>query len=286
LVTGSGSGVGLALTHLLLRRGYRVAASARLAALDHLRSLGFAENDRLLLIPLDVTNADERATAVSRVLDTWGRIDAIVNNAAIAYRSTLEQMSEQDELRQMQTNFMGPLGLIRLALPHMRKQRSGWIINVSSVGGMMAMPTMGSYSASKFALEGASEALWYETRPWNIQVVLVQPGFINSNAFRQVTWSDDARRDFADRGPYHQYYVHMSAFVERLMKKAWATPESVARHVVAALEHPNPPLRIPATADAIVFSLIRRALPRRLYHYVLYRSLPGIRCWGVHEDRF
>lgn len=286
LVTGSGSGVGLALTSLLLRRGYRVAASARPRALDHLRSLGFTESNRLLLIPLDVTKSEERAEAVSRILDSWGRIDAIVNNAGIAYRSTLEHMSEADELRQMDTNFLGPLALIRLVLPHMRERRCGRIINVSSVGGMMAMPTMGSYSASKFALEGASEALWYEMRPWNIQVVLVQPGFINSNAFRHVAWSDDARRDFSDRGAYYEYYEQMSAFVEHLMKRAWATPESVARHVIAALEHPYPPLRMPATADAVLFSIIRRALPRRLYHYLLYRSLPGIRRWGVHEARF
>src|SRR6185312_12581338 len=119
---------------------------------------------------------------------------------------------------QLTVNYSAAIALTRLVLPHMRKQRFGRIINVSSVSGMMAMPTMGSYSASKFALEGASEAIWYELRPWNVKVTLLQPGFIHSEGFKNVYLSrlaKDAKENPAD--PYHKYYRHMEPFISAMM---------------------------------------------------------------------
>jgi hypothetical protein len=208
----------------------------------------------------------------------------LINNAGITYRAVLEHMSEADELQQLNTNFFGPMALIRLVLPGMRMRRWGRIINISSVGGMMAMPTMGSYSASKFALEGASEALWYELLPWKIAVILVQPGFINSNSFRNVYWTSKAKASLDSGDGYAVYYRQMNGFIEKLMRRAFATPESIADKVVELIEHPNPALRIPATYDAWFFSLLRRVLPRRTYHWMLYRNLPGIEHWGQAKD--
>ena len=143
------------------------------------------------------------------------------------------------------------------------------------------MPTMGVYSASKFALEGASEALWYEVRPWGIGVVLVEPGFIRSDGFEKVRYTQLGRAsESGENSPYHQHYVHMSAFVSTLMRWTQATPQSVARKVEWMIRHPDPPLRMPGTCDAWLFSGLRRLLPRRLYHMVLYLGLPGVRTWG------
>ena len=135
---------------------------------------------------------------------------------------------------------------------------------------------MGSYRASKFALEGASEALWYELRPWNIRVVLVQPGFVHSNSFRGVYWSDKARACLERDDGYRVYYRTMGTFIEGLMNRAVATPDSIAARILHAVELKNPRLRIPATIDAYFFYILMRILPRQLYHWILFRDLPRI----------
>lgn len=280
LITGASSGIGLALLRLARQAGYRVVATARTSSMPRFSRASISESEGLILRPLDVTSAPERESLIDEVSRTWGGVDILVNNAGIAYRSVIEHMSKEDEQLQFATNYFGPMELTRLILPHMRRMRSGKIINVSSVGGMMAMPTMGSYSASKFALEGASEALWYELRPWNVNVVLVQPGFVHSNAFRHVYWTRRGKTSLTQPDAYQPYYAEMQCFIERLMTWARATPESVARTILTAIENPTPPLRVAATIDAVFFSWIRRFLPRRVYHRILYASLPGIKKWG------
>ena len=284
LITGASSGIGLALARLLSSRPYRVVATARESSLARIGDESFAKSDRFLLRPLDVNDAEQRRALVAEVYDRWGRIDVLVNNAGICFRSVVEHMDENDELLQLKTNFLSPVELTKLVLQRMRQRRAGRIINVSSVGGMMAMPTMGSYSASKFALEGASEALWYELRPWGIKVVLVQPGFINSNSFRHVYTGSCAESPERAAEEYISYYRNMNSFIERLMSRAIATSESVAKKVLWAIEHPNPPLRVPATIDAYFFSLLRRLLPRRIYHWLLYKNLPGVSNWGKNNE--
>jgi NAD(P)-dependent dehydrogenase (short-subunit alcohol dehydrogenase family) len=193
LLTGARSGIGRALARLLWASSYRVVVTARGDVLNAFRSEAFEDTDRFLMRSLDVTNTEQREALIEELTDRWGGVDILINNAGICYRSVLEHMGEQDVTLQMETNFVGPMALAHLVIPGMREKRSGRIINISSVSGMTAMPTMGYSSASKYALEGASESLWYEMRPWNVQVVLVQPGFINSNAFRRVYYSDAAR---------------------------------------------------------------------------------------------
>lgn len=281
LLTGASSGIGLALTKLLYNNpNYKLVATAREASLARLKEAGLADNENFLTLPLDVDLANQREAVVKQILNRFGRIDILINNAGISYRSVLEHMSEADEHQQMESNFFSPLALIRLVLPGMRDRRHGHIINVSSVGGMMAMPTMGSYSASKFALEGASEALWYEMKPWNIKVSLVQPGFVHSNSFRRVRFSKLATGALQSNDPYRVYYDSMGSFVETIMGLAVATSESIAVKIVRTMEQPNPPLRVPATIDAYFFSILRRFLPRRLYHWVLFHNLPQIKKWG------
>lgn len=280
LVTGVSSGIGLALARRLWNSPYQVVATARQSSLSRFRNEPFQNTARFILRELDVTQTKSRQALMTEVKQRFGGVDILINNAGISYRTAIEDMTEEDEQQQLATNYLGPIALIREVLPYMRARRCGRIINVSSVGGMMAMPTMGSYSASKFALEGASEALWYELRPWGIYVSLIQPGFINSNSFKHVYMSENARGRSGQASAYRPYYIHMERFVEQLMLRASATPDTVAQKILATLTQIDPPLRIPATIDAHFFSWFRRFAPRRLYHWLLFRNLPGISEWG------
>jgi len=284
LITGASNGLGLATAKLLHARGHRLIVTAREQSLDRFAEHPFTATDTVLVRPLDVTDAEQRERIVHEAERRWDGIDVLINNAGVAYRAVLEHVTEADRLAQFDVNYLAPMELARLVLPAMRARRSGKILNVSSVGGMMAMPTMGIYSASKFALEGASEALYYEVRPWNISVTLIEPGFINSDGFEKVRFTTlgEAAR-MTPNSDYYAHYHHMDTFIQRIMRRAWATPESVARTVVRTVEKRRPPLRVPATLDAHLFRALRYLLPQRLYHWVLYHSLPGVRGWANHD---
>lgn len=284
LITGASTGVGLALARRLLAarsdgRHYRLVLTARESSLERIEELA-DDAQGVHLRRLDVTD-DAQRRAVVKECRSWGGVDVLVNNAGVAYRSVIEHVQDDERHAQMAVNFQAPMELARLVLPGMRAKRAGRIINVSSVGGMMAMPTMGAYSASKFALEGATESLWYEVRPWNIAVTLIEPGFLRSDGFTHTVFTRRSRRSM-DRldAAYHQHYEHMGAFIEKLMRRALATPDSVARKIHRVIESRRPPLRVQATLDAHFFSLLRRVLPRGLYHELLYRMLPGVEVWG------
>jgi NAD(P)-dependent dehydrogenase (short-subunit alcohol dehydrogenase family) len=280
LLTGASTGIGLALARRLVATSCRVVLTARASSLRRLSDVGLTDGERLLLVPLDVTVTAQREAAVRAAEERFGPVDVLINNAAVSYRAVVEHISEEEFRRELETNFVAPLALARLVLPGMRQVRRGRIINVSSVSGMMAMPTMASYSASKFALEGATESLWYEMRPWNIHVSLIQPGFVRSDGFAHVLLNPDAERAKNDpTNPYYRYYAAMAPFIARLMARAVASPDDVARVILRTMTRPRPPLRVAGTLDARVYTLLRRLLPRWLYHRVLYYALPEIRRW-------
>lgn len=285
LVTGASAGLGLVIARQLIARGrYRVILTARESSLPRFAEAGLAEDADLWLRPLDVTDAEQRHAVVAEADAVWGGVDVLINNAGVSFRSVVEHVNDEERRAQLDVNFLSPMDLARLVLPRMREKRDGRILNISSVGGMMAMPTMAVYSASKFALEGATEAMWYEVRPWNIRVSLIEPGFINSAGFQNVRFTALSR--LASRDPtlaYAPHYRHMGTFIERMMRRVRATPETVARRVVRTMERRNPPLRVSATFDAWFFSALRRLLPRRLYHGLLYRNLPRVKEWATTE---
>lgn len=281
MITGASSGLGLALARRLAQRPVNVVVTARADSIARFAEAGIREDERTAIVALDVTDARERRAAVDTAHARFGRIDALVNNAGVAYRSVMEHVRDDERLAQMDVNFLAPMELVRLVLPGMRARRRGRIVNVSSVGGMMAMPTMAVYSASKFALEGASEALWYEVRPFGIHVTLLEPGFVHSDGFARTRETKaSARSIVAADDPYHAHYEHMVPFIERLTNLSRSTPERVAARIERALTMRDPPLRMSGTPDAFLFSMLRRMLPRRVYHAVLYRCLPGISRWG------
>jgi NAD(P)-dependent dehydrogenase (short-subunit alcohol dehydrogenase family) len=265
-----------------LKGPHRLVLTARATSLARFAKEGIVPGERVMLLPLDVTIDEERCAAVRAVERRWGGIDVLVNNAGLSYRAVAEHVTEFERLSQLDSNFLGPMELIRLVLPHMRKQRYGRIINVSSVGGMTAMPTLSIYSASKFALEGASESLWYEMRPFNVRVSLVRPGFIHSDGFRKVRFTAQGQSALTDPSdPYHAHYTNMDELIEGLMTLTFYTPRDVAETLLDVIEHKNPPLWIAGTLDAYLFDKLRRWLPAGLYHRLLYAGLPRIWRWGL-----
>lgn len=281
LITGASTGLGLAVARLLVDSEYRLILTARRTSLPRFANLGIAESDRVWIRPMDILEREERQAVVDEADGRWGGVDILINNAGVAYRSVVEHVRREERLAQMHVNFVAPMGLARQVLPTMRAKRRGRILNVSSVSGMMAMPTMAAYSASKWALEGATEALWYEVRPWNIRVTLIQPGFINSPSFRNTRYTAASRRSTQDASdPYHAHYEKMGPFIERLMRWTWSKPDAVARTIVRTMRRSRPPLRVPATLDAHLFALLRRLLPRSMYHEVLFSLLPQVSAWG------
>lgn len=288
LVTGCGSGLGLALADLLYaEEKYRVVITARVPSLGMLRER-FTQSDRFWIRTLDVASHNDREALLREIEANWGGVNILVNNAGISYRAVLEHMSDHDEWLQMSTNYLGPVALIRGVLPYMRKLGRGKIINISSVSGMMAMPTMASYSASKYALEGVSEALWYEVKPLGIDVTLVQPGFIRSESHKSVRYTELSRPDLCIDRAYCDYYRHMTPFIERFMRKSLSTPQCIAKKVLKVIRTQKPPLWVPATIDAWFFYYLRRWIPRRVFLSILFRGLPRAAEWGkpYTNDRF
>lgn len=280
LVTGCSSGIGLAIAHLLYKQSqYRVIITSRSKSLKNLTER-FTETDRFLIRTLDVTLESDRTSLIKEIEERWGGVNILINNAGISYRAVFEHMNDSEEKDQFNTNYFGPVSLIRSVLPKMRSLGRGKIINVSSVSGMLAMPTMGSYSASKYALEGASEALWYELRPLGINVCLIQPGFVRSKSFQNVKYSAQSGPEHGIEGLYADYYQHMTPFIERLMGFSFTTPASVARRVLKVIRQESPPLWIPATMDAKIFYYLRRFVPRRILLELLFVALPRARHWA------
>ena len=284
LVTGASSGVGHSLAELFHKLPqYRTVVTARRLSLAPLRK-DFEESDHFKILDLDILSEKSRQACLATIREQWGDVDIIINNAGISYRSVVEHMTEADEQLQMTTNYFGPLALIREIIPSMREKGRGKIINVSSVSGMLAMPTMASYSASKHALEGAREALWYEMQPFGINVTLIQPGFINSPSFQNVYYSDKSHPDHQIKGgPYSDYYQHMGPFIASLMKRSWTPPLDVAQKILRVVQTENPPLWVPATLDAVVFYVLRRIIPRRGLMPILFLFLPKSHRWAFHH---
>ncbi len=282
LVTGASAGLGLEIAKRVISTDrFLIVLTARPNSMNRFASSGITEDKNILLRPLDITSADMRRELIAELDEKYGGVDVLINNAGFTFRAVVEDVAEEDRLLQMNTNFRSPMELIRLCLPSMRNKRKGKIINISSVGGQMAMPTMAVYSASKHALEGATESLWYELRPWNIKVTLIQPGFINSKGFEKVRRTDLSQASTEEvNSSYHQHYKNMEDFIERVMKLTPSTSGTVANKVLKVIQAKNPPLRVAGTWDAVLFKLMRRFIPQRIYHGILYNFLPNVHKWG------
>lgn len=264
IVTGASSGIGRDCALHLAAAGYRVFGAQR--------RTDAAAGSGIELVRLDVTDEASVGAAIETIHTRAGRIDAVVNNAGNSIMGAVEDISIEEGQAQMDTNFFGVLRVCRAVLPIMRAQGSGTIINMSSLAGIQGLPFSGLYAASKFALEGVSESLRLETRPFGIKVVLVEPGDFD-------TALPAARRTAAAAGPgsaYHHVFERAKAQQEKDETSA-PTPESVAVLVERILRMDNPATRysVGMLGQRIVVPL-KRLLPQRVYEAILIRAL-GLR---------
>ena len=193
-ITGTSRGFGREWAAAALERGDRVAATARNT--DSLDDLVQKYGDALLPIALDVTDRDADFAAVKRAHEHFGRLDVVVNNAGYGHFGLVEELSESDARDQLETNLFGALWVTQAALPYLREQGSGHIIQVSSIGGISAFPLVGIYHASKWALEGLSQSLAQEVADFGIKVTLVEPGGFSTD------WSGDSAKRSEELAAY------------------------------------------------------------------------------------
>lgn len=259
VITGSSSGFGLLASVELAKAGFRVIASMRdVARRERLDEAAAAANvsDRIDVRQLEVTSFSAIPTFVDAVLSDYRRIDVLVNNAGFAVAGFAEDII-LDELRlQFETNFFGAVALTKATLPQMRKQRSGHIIQISSILGLHGTPTVSSYSASKHALEGWSESLRLEVNSLGIRVVLVEPG-----AFDTGIWTRGAmmgKEATKLTSPNIQRSLKMR---DQIAKSPKADPIAVARTIVAIAQNPNPKMRYVVGRDAKIQLAMKRLLP-------------------------
>ena len=270
LITGSNSGIGLATALYLARRGFTVWATMRnLEKAHELRTIIESEKLPIELARLDVCDDDSLKSAVARILQKSGRIDVLVNNAGYGLRGAVEEVALDEWRRQFETNFFGVIRVTQAVLPQMRAQRSGAIVNISSVLGRFAIPFSGPYTASKFALEGLTETLRYELAPWNIKVILIEPGFIATKFQENAQLAQAAQRDDS---PYTVFKKSSGRRIQRNIYRA-APPERVAETIYRAIMHPHPKLRYAVGRDARLVLPLRRFLPEGLFERVLKKQL-------------
>jgi NAD(P)-dependent dehydrogenase (short-subunit alcohol dehydrogenase family) len=194
-ITGCSTGFGRALARYTLDRGYRVVVTARNPA--DVEDLAAGNQERALVLALDVTKSAQIAASVQAVEAKFGRIDVLVNNAGVGYFGAIEESDEAEVRRMFEINFWGLVNMTRAALPGMRARRSGHIVNISSMGGVRGAPAVGYYNATKFALEGLSEALAQETAPLGVKVLIVEPsGFRTDWAGRSANETQHRIADY------------------------------------------------------------------------------------------
>ena len=197
LITGCSTGLGRAIAEAVLAHGHNAVVTARNAAT--VEDIAAAYPDTALALPLDVTDREQITTAVQQARTRFGRIDVLVNNAGYGYRSAVEEADDDDIRRLFDTNVFGAVDMIKAVLPGMRANRSGSILNISSIGARITPPGSGYYSATKAALEGLSGSLHKELRPLGINVTVVEPGAFRTDfAGRSLTQSATPIGDYAE----------------------------------------------------------------------------------------
>lgn len=261
LITGTSSGIGKATAELFATRGWNVAATMR----DTARSR-FHPSNSLKTIPLDVTDEASVAAGVAETLETFGRIDAVVNNAGYGLVGPFEAQSDAQLRRQFDTNVFGMMNVTRAVLPHMRRRGDGRIINVASMAGRMTLPLYTAYCATKWSVDGFSEALAFELKGQNINVKIIEPGVFRTDFFSRSL-------EVAKKPGLTDY----DAFVRNVLPnlRVWEErappPDKVAESIFTAATDFLPRLRYTPGSGFILG--MRRFVPGMLYNRAVRRLL-------------
>lgn len=271
LITGCSSGIGLAAATLLKQHGYRVFASAR-----KMTDVEKLKNQGLEAVQLDVNDSASMQAALEYVLQqTGGTLDALFNNSGFLQAGAIEDLTRDMERAQFETNVFGPMELIRLVLPIMRKQGHGRIIQNSSILGIITLPYYGAYNASKFALEGFSNTLRQELHSTNIHVSILNPGPITSQL--RAT----AHQHFHDTVANHALDIHVPVYQKmeqtyfkpsKRDKRFAQSPEVIVNYLLHALESKRPRAHYYVGFPAKLFAFLRRILPDSALDWVLEKS--------------
>jgi NAD(P)-dependent dehydrogenase (short-subunit alcohol dehydrogenase family) len=262
LITGTSTGVGLESALLFARNGYKVYATMR--NLEKSNELKEKINEEALsveILMLDVTNTESIINVVERIIKKDGRIDVLLNNAGAGFAKTLEQSSEEDMQWVTDVNYHGIVRTTKAVIPYMRKQRSGHVINVSSVGGLVGQPFNELYCAAKFAVEGFTESLaTYIGTQFNINFSLIEPGGISTEFMNSAVEKTMVDGVFAT-GEYSAIFEkYMSGSQKRASEsgtRVYQTPLEVAQVILEVAQDQNPPLRIRTSQWAEDFTLLK-----------------------------
>ncbi|MEH7748622.1 SDR family NAD(P)-dependent oxidoreductase [Neobacillus drentensis] len=243
-IIGAGRGMGVEFVKAALAAGYQVVATGRNTE-RIAKVLGDDEN--LLIVRLDVTDPTDAEAAVKSAVERFGRIDVLVNNAGSFYGGFFEELTPLQIKQQINTNLYGPMNVTRAVLPLMRKNRSGHIISISSLAGLVGFEYNAAYCASKFGLEGFMESLHQDVTPYGIKTTIVEPGFFRTEFLEpESTFLAEASiDDYAERNAQYQ------AFWNEKNGKQEGDPAKLAKALITIVNRDEPPLRWTAGADAI-----------------------------------
>lgn len=264
-ITGAGSGIGAATARAALKAGDRVVATGR--NLDKLRNaLSDVASANIVFVPLDVTDEEQAKAAVEEGVKAFGRIDVLVNNAGYSLLGNFEELSTAKIEGHIATNFYGVMYVMRAALPVMRKQRSGRIINISSLAGIVGFKHCGAYSAAKFAVEGMSQAVAQEVEPFGIKVVVVAPGFFRTNFLdaQNAKYAGSSLEDYAAESSAEDIWSGYNGAQQ-------GDPAKLGDALVQIARMENPPKHFVAGSDA--FAVAGPALESRLDELRAYENL-------------
>jgi NAD(P)-dependent dehydrogenase (short-subunit alcohol dehydrogenase family) len=242
-ITGASSGFGRAFAEHALAQGHNVVATAR--QISTLASVVAAAPERALALSLDVTRPSEADAAIKTAAARFGRIDVLINNAGYGIVGAFEETSDGELRALMDTNFFGAMNVTRAALPTLRAQRSGAIVNISSLGGQLSFAGFSAYSATKFAIEGVSEALAQEMAPFGVKVMIVEPGQFRTNL------AGPSMRHMPVMEAYRHVVGGTREFAYNMNGTQEGDPRKAAAAIEAAIDAANTPLRLQLGADAI-----------------------------------
>lgn len=264
LITGASSGIGKSCAEYLAKKGNIVYGTSRKKT--------ESDHENIFFLQMDVTDRESVKNGISRIIEEQGKIDAVVNNAGMGILGALELATEKEIRLQMETNFYGVVNVCSAVIPHFRKQNKGKIINISSVGGVMGLPYQGFYSASKFAVEGYSEALSLELHQFNIRVVIIEPGDFNTG-FTSNRLVSEATINDAD------YKTSVDTTLKIIEKEETngCHPDRIAKLMDKIIRKEKPKFRYPIGKFEQVLSIYaKRFLPNRWYNAILrsYYKVP------------
>jgi short-subunit dehydrogenase len=273
LVTGSSTGIGFETSLLLARNGFYTYATMRDPTKnDTIKEIANKENLPLEVLPLDVDNDDSVRNTINKIFDEKKKIDILINNAGYGLFGAIENISIQEAKKQFETNFFGAMRTIKEVLPKMREQRNGIIINVTSIAGIVGIPTECIYVSTKFALEGLSESISYELQPYGIKVILVEPGVINTNFVPNIKFPNKTDYNKSQQHLMNEEELKSNYSSNDIKKKNFSSYYS--NTIDAFLSHYYPAMKnapLPKEVAIVILEAIKKASnsPDSLFRYTV-----------------